>query len=79
MSLLGRTDSVIMLDELRTLHMNYNRMSTGGITAEMAVPCATGAVRKIPLYQNFVEIDQEVATVKLDDFEANTLKLCYGN
>lgn len=76
-SLVGRTDPVITIDELRTLHMKYNCMFTDGITAEAATWFAIGAVRKNPLYRNFVEVNQEIDTMNFDDSESKSVKLSY--
>lgn len=42
-SLVGRTNSAIIVDELQSLHMRYNHMSTEAMTAEVDTAGAIGA------------------------------------
>lgn len=76
-SLVGRTDPNVMFDEFRSLHMCYNRTSPNGISTNGSLSCAIDAMKRNPLYRNFVEIQHGLGTMKFDDFDANTLRYNY--
>lgn len=77
--LIGKTDPIIMFDEVRTLHIKYNCLATDGVTAEVTMHVAHQVVRKSPLYKAFIESNHELDTMKFDDYGSKTLKLHYKN
>lgn len=64
-----------MSDELRSLHMRYDRMSAEGVTTEVAIGRPIGAVRKNLMYCNFVDTQHGLFDVMtFEHFKAKTMQ-----
>lgn len=72
-SLIGKTNRVIMFDELRTLHIKYSRIFTGAIADEVVFSWGIASMSMNSLYRTFVDIYHEIDILKRYDLEAKTL------
>lgn len=55
-NLIDMVDPAIMFDELRSLHVRYNSMSSKDTTAKVATSSVIGVVRRNMCYHNVVNM-----------------------
>jgi len=68
-TLVGKTDPACMFDEVRSLWMRYNRMSSVALEENTVATSAIGAIKRNDLYANFIQTYVDLEDTSLEEFE----------